>query len=287
MRTAALTIIALCAFAGNSILCRFALGDAAIDPAGFTSIRLISGAAVLGLISILRRRSPLGDGNTSWVSAGMLFLYAICFSYAYLSLGAGTGALILFAAVQITMISTAIFQGERLRLFQWTGIGLALAGLIYLLLPGLAAPDPVGAVLMAGAGIAWGIYSLRGRNSGDPISSTCANFIRSVPLVLAVALFAVSRLHFTTEGVIGASASGALASGLGYVIWYAALKGLSAARAATVQLSVPALAAAGGILFLDETLTIRLIFATIAILGGLAIALKNAPDKKQAAIDEG
>lgn len=263
----------MCAFAANSLFCRLALGDGVIDAAGFTTIRLISGAAVLGLISILRRRSPLGGGNASWVSAGMLFIYAICFSCAYISLSAGTGALILFAAVQITMISTAIFQGERLRPPQWVGIGLALAGLIYLVLPGLAAPDPLGAVLMTGAGIAWGIYSLRGRGSGDPVSSTCGNFIRSVPLVIIVALFAGSRLHFTTEGVFWAIASGALASGIGYVIWYAALQGLSAARAATVQLSVPVIAACGGILFLSETLTIRLFFAAIAILGGLALVL--------------
>lgn len=210
----------------------------------------------------------------------MLFAYAICFSYAYLSLSAGTGALILFAAVQITMIATAIFQGERLRLLQWLGIGLALSGLTFLVLPGLSAPDPVGAVLMTAAGIAWGIYSLRGRGSGDPIGSTCGNFMRSVPLVLIVGVIAVSRLHLTAEGVFWAVASGALASGLGYVIWYGALKGLSAARAATVQLSVPVLAASGGVLFLAETLTVRLIIATVVILGGLAMALLSAADKK-------
>ena len=273
MRTAVLTIIALCAFAGNSILCRIALGDTAIDAAGFTTIRLVSGAAVLWLISVFRSRSALIAAKGDWVSAGMLFAYASCFSFAYLSLSTGTGALILFAAVQITMISTAIFQGERLLFRQWIGIGTALAGLTYLVLPGLSAPDPVGAVLMITAGIAWGIYSLRGRHSGDPISSTGGNFIRSVPPVLIVAFLSTSSLRFTATGIFLSVASGALTSGVGYVIWYAALKGLSATRAATVQLCVPALAAAGGVFFLAESLTIRLIIAAVSILGGLAMVL--------------
>jgi drug/metabolite transporter (DMT)-like permease len=268
-----LTILAMCAFAANSIFCRLALGDAAIDAAGFTSIRLVSGAVVLWLVSICRGR-PSGEGASgNWLSAAMLFLYAICFSYAYLSLSAGTGALILFAAVQITMISTAVYQGERLRMSQWFGVFLALAGLIYLVLPGLSAPHPAGAALMAVAGVAWGIYSLRGRGGGDPISSTGGNFLRSVPLVLVVALVSAPGLQFNVNGVLWAVASGALASGLGYVIWYAALKGLSAARAATVQLSVPVLAAVGGIAFLSEILTLRLFFAALAILGGLAMVL--------------
>ena len=273
MKYSGLTILAMCAFAANSIFCRLALGAGAIDAVGFTGVRLISGAAILWLISAFRNPSSGRQGNGNWISAAMLFLYAICFSYAYLSLSAGTGALILFAAVQITMISTAIAQGERLRPSQWVGIGLAVCGLVYLVLPGLTSPDPMGAALMAGAGVAWGIYSLRGRSSGDPISMTGGNFIRSVPLIIAVPLVSISHLHFTARGVLWAVASGMLASGLGYVIWYAALKGLSAARAATVQLSVPVLAAVGGILFLSENLTLRLVFASIAILGGLFIVL--------------
>lgn len=273
MRIAVLTILAMCAFAANSVFCRLALGNAVIDPAGFTVIRLTSGAAVLWLVAVFRKRQPGTEGKGNWISAAMLFLYAICFSFAYLSLSAGTGALILFAAVQITMISTAIFQGERLRLSQWFGICLALAGLAYLVMPGLTAPDPPGAALMAAAGIAWGIYSLRGRSSGDPVSSTGGNFMRSVPLILVVALLSASNLHFTAKGILWAVASGVLASALGYVIWYAALKGISAARAATVQLSVPVLAAVGGIFFLSENLTLRLVFAAAAILGGLAFVL--------------
>jgi drug/metabolite transporter (DMT)-like permease len=273
VKVTALTILAMCAFAANSIFCRLALGDATIGAAGFTTIRLVSGAAVLWLVSICRHRPVVKGAGGNWLSAAMLFLYAICFSYAYLSLSAGTGALILFAAVQITMISTAVFQGERLLASQWLGICLALAGLVYLVLPGLSAPHPAGAALMAAAGVAWGVYSLRGRNSGDPISSTGGNFLRSVPLVLVIAAMSVADLNFTVTGVLWAVASGALASGLGYVIWYAALKGLSAARAATVQLSVPVLAAVGGIVFLSEILTLRLVFAAVAILGGLSLVL--------------
>lgn len=273
MRIAALTILALCAFAANSLFCRLALADADIDAAGFTAVRLVSGAVLLGLMSHLRKGSVPAGRSGSWVSGGMLFIYAICFSFAYLSLSAGTGALILFAAVQMTMISSAVFNGERLFPVQWLGIFLAMAGLTYLVFPGLSAPDPAGAVLMAAAGIAWGVYSLRGRSGGDPLSATVGNFIRSVPMVLFAALFLRTDLHFSSSGVLWAVASGAVASGLGYVIWYAALKGLSAARAATVQLSVPVLAAAGGVLFLSEPLSIRLVFAAAAILGGLAMVI--------------
>ncbi len=273
LRIAVLTCLALTAFAANSILCRLALGGAQIDAAGFTGIRLISGAVVLWLLSALRRRSCRVGGECDWVSAGMLFAYAFCFSFAYVSLSAGTGALILFAAVQITMLTSAFLKGERLHPRQWAGICLALAGLTYLVLPGLTAPDPAGAALMAAAGVAWGIYSLRGRRTDDPIGSTAGNFIRSVPPVVIVALLALRGLHFSPPGVLLAVGSGALASGLGYVMWYAALTGLSASRAATVQLSVPVLAAAGGILFLSEEPSARLVVAATVILGGVAMAL--------------
>jgi len=273
LRIAVLTCLALTAFAANSILCRLALGGAQIDAAGYTGIRLISGAVVLWLLSALRRRSCRVGGEGDWVSAGMLFTYAFCFSFAYVSLSAGTGALILFAAVQITMLTSAFLKGERLHPRQWAGICLALAGLTYLVLPGLTAPDPAGAALMAAAGVAWGIYSLRGRRTDDPIGSTAGNFIRSVPPVVIAALLAQRGLHFSPPGVLLAVGSGALASGLGYAMWYAALTGLSASRAATVQLSVPVLAAAGGILFHSEEPSARLVVAATVILGGVAMAL--------------
>ena len=283
-RTAAYTIFALVAFAANSILCRLALRHASIDAATFSAIRLSAGAATLLLLMAWTRRDVGAAGaavstgaapntNGSWTSAAMLFLYAIPFSFAYTGLGAGTGALILFGSVQATMILGALRSGERANPLQWLGLSLAIAGLVYLFLPGLAAPPLHSAVLMAIAGIAWGLYSLRGRGAVNPLAQTSGNFARSVPLALGVLL--VARPHGTIlpEGAWLAVASGALASGLGYVLWYAALRGLTAMRAAVVQLSVPVLAAAGGVLFLAESITARLVLATGMILGGIALAL--------------
>jgi drug/metabolite transporter (DMT)-like permease len=265
------------AFAANSVLCRMALGEQAIDPAGFTAVRLASGALLLaGIRALAGPASPRrgGDrGRGPWASAAMLFLYAIAFSFAYRSLTTGTGALILFGAVQATMILAALRASERLAPLEWTGLALALGGLVYLVLPGLAAPPPAGCALMALAGIAWGIYSLRGRGSADPLGDTAGNFARSVPLVAVVLVAVVARVHLTPRGVLLAAASGALASGLGYAVWYAALRGLTAARAAVVQLSVPVLAAAGGVAFLGERVTLRLVLAGVFILGGVGLAV--------------
>jgi drug/metabolite transporter (DMT)-like permease len=271
-RTIACTVFALTAFAANSLLCRQALRPNAIDPASFSTIRLVSGAATLSILAALTRRGSFQLGGT-WGSAAMLFLYAIPFSFAYVSLGAGTGALILFGAVQGTMLLAALASGEWPHLLQWTGLLLALAGLVYLVLPGITAPAPAGSALMAVAGIAWGIYSVRGRGAADPLGETAGNFARAVPLVLIVGLWETRQLHATSTGALLAVVSGALASGVGYVAWYAALTGLSATRAASVQLAVPLLAAAGGVAFLSERITLRLVVAAVLILGGVALAL--------------
>ncbi|HET6719260.1 MAG TPA: DMT family transporter [Rhodocyclaceae bacterium] len=269
--TLALTLLAMIAFAGNSLLCRLALKDTGIDAASFTAIRLLSGAIVLWLIVRLRHRTVHGAGN--WPSAVALFVYAAGFSYAYLSLPASTGALLLFGAVQATMIGYGLWRGERLRRRQTIGVGAALAGLVGLLLPGLSAPPVVGASLMLAAGVAWGVYSLRGKGGGDATAVTAGNFLRSAPLALVLGVLALPALSLDRAGVIYAIASGALASGVGYAIWYTALRGLNATSAASVQLSVPVLAAIGGLIFLGEVITPRLLWCSLAILGGIGLVI--------------
>ena len=266
------TSLALVAFAFNSILCRLALRNGAIDPAGFTSVRLISGAVVLITLSYFFSKGSSGKrGN--WLSAFFLFAYAICFSFAYISLTAGTGALILFGCVQLTMIAAALFKGERPGALEWIGLAAALGGLVYLVFPGLSSPPPVSSALMAGAGIAWGFYTLRGKGSGDPLADTTGNFIRSVPMVILISIPIISQMHLSGRGVLLAILSGAVASGVGYTIWYAALKHITATRAAIVQLSVTVIAAIGGVLFLAETATTRLWIAGALILGGIALTI--------------
>lgn len=276
-RTALLTAGAMVAFAANSVLCRLALGREAIDAASFATVRLVSGAAALGVTRFfVRGQGSSGTGGT-WFEASMLFLYAVAFSFAYVSLSASAGALILFASVQTTMIFAGLRAGERPDVREWLGLLLALGGLVGLVLPGLTAPSPTGSVLMAVAGVAWGAYSLRGRRAVNPVTSTRDNFIRAVPLVLMVGLICLPARHWSTEGLVLAVLSGAGASGLGYVIWYAALPDLTATRAAIVQLSVPVLAAVGGVLFLSESISMRLVSAAIAILGGVTLAALGRP----------
>jgi len=266
-----LTSLAMIAFAGNSILCRLALKDTSIDAASFTTIRLLSGALVLWLVARLSRGTRTGKGN--WPSAAALFVYAVGFSFAYVSLPAATGALLLFAAVQATMIAFGIWAGERLRPLQIVELVLALAGLVVLLLPGLTAPPLYGSILMVGAGIAWGVYSLRGKGAGDPVRVTAGNFLRALPIAAVVSVVTYQGASLDRAGVLYAVASGALASGIGYAIWYTALPALKATNAATVQLSVPVIAALGGIVFLGETVTLRLVLASVAILGGIALVV--------------
>lgn len=272
VQTIVLSAAAMLAFAANSVLCRLALDQAAIDPASFGSIRLVSGAVVLNLIFRFQSATPLA-AKWDWRAAIMLFAYVACFSFAYLALSTGTGALILFGAVQLTMIGSGLWSGERLSVVGWLGVALAIAGLVYLLSPGITAPPLFGATLMAAAGIAWGAYSLRGRRVVNPLAATARNFTLAAPCALVLSLIFAASAHVTAAGVGLALVSGALTSGVGYVIWYAALPRLTAVRAATVQLSVPLIATVGGILFVGESLTPRLAIAAVVILGGIAFVL--------------
>lgn len=267
-----LTSLAMVCFAGNSLLCRLALHGTEIDPASFTAIRIASGAGTLWLIVRMRESAPAVGG--SWASAVALFAYAIAFSYAYMTLTAGTGALILFGTVQATMIGYGLWKGERLSALQTGGFTLAIAGLVGLLLPGLSAPPLTGALLMIAAGAAWGVYSLHGARGRDATQVTAGNFMRAVPLALGAGAAMLPWAALDAHGIAYAVASGAIASGIGYSIWYAALRGLTATGAATIQLTVPVLAAVGGIVFLDESLTLRLIAASLAILCGVAIVIR-------------
>jgi drug/metabolite transporter (DMT)-like permease len=267
-----LTLSALVAFAGNSVLCRLALGARVIDAYSFTAVRLGSGALALTLLNTLRQ--PLrGPTNGSWQGALFLVLYALPFSLAYVQLDAGTGALLLFAAVQLTMIGSGLRSGERLLALEWLGFLGAIGGIVYLVFPGLTAPNPIGATMMIAAGISWGGYSIIGKTAGDPGSVTAGNFQRAALLVVPVAVLGWPWLSLSFRGVLLAAASGVLASGLGYTAWYAALKYLSVTRAALVQLSVPLIAAVGGVTFLGETITIRLISASVVILGSVVLAI--------------
>lgn len=271
VRTLALTAAAMVAFAANSVLCRLALGAGLIDAASFATVRTVAGAVLLGVILLLR--SGKRTDRPNWRSVVTLYLYMVFFSFAYLSLSAGTGALVLFGAVQLTMFVVALRAGEHFSALSWIGLTIAIAGLVYLVSPGMTAPDPLGAVLMAVAGISWGFYSLVGRSASDPVEATAYNFIYAVPLVVATSLVFMGRFDVSAAGAAYAIASGAVASGIGYVIWYAALKGLRATSAATVQLSVPVIAAVGGVVLLSEAITLRLIVASVATLGGVALVL--------------
>jgi drug/metabolite transporter (DMT)-like permease len=273
-----LTTLAMVAFAANSILCRMALGADTIDAASFTSIRLISGAVMLAGI-LFYRDHGLKQERLNPISTLMLFGYALCFSFSYIELSAGTGALILFGAVQLTIILFGSAMGERHGRTTWIGIIAAFGGLAYLLTPSVSAPPPISALLMALAGIAWGIYTIRGKASVNPLSTTGWNFIATIPLSVLAYLFFRSDAHLTSKGVTLAILSGTLASGIGYVIWYSALPSLSRTTAATVQLSVPVIAAFGGVLLLSEPVTLRLLIASLVVLGGIYLTIKSSAPK--------
>jgi len=265
------TALAMVAFAGNSLLCRAALKDTAIDAATFSTIRMASGAIALWIIVRVRDGARPPEG--SWLSAFWLVAYAIAFSFAYLTLTAATGALLLFGAVQATMIGAGLLKGERFTALQLGGVALALGGLAGLLLPGVSAPPPLGAALMLFAGLSWGFYSLRGRGAGDATRVTAGNFARAVPFAVLASILALARVSVDTQGMLLAVASGAITSGVGYAIWYTALPNLKATVAATVQLSVPPIAALGAVLFLGESITLRLVACSVAILGGIAVVV--------------
>jgi drug/metabolite transporter (DMT)-like permease len=277
------TAFALIAFAANSVLNRLALGGNMIDAGSYITIRLVSGAITLWVINAASKR------NIGWIlslhssgsplSAFYLFLYGVCFSFAYRSLTSGMGAFILFGTVQTTMLTVGLRQGEKPHFLEWLSLLIALSGLIYIVFPGLSAPDPLGAFLMVASGMAWAFYTLRGKGVKDPLETTATNFIFSVPMIFCIYFLNLSKTHVSTEGVTYAVASGALASGVGYVIWYAALRGLTTTQAALLQLSVPVIAAFGGIIFLSETLTTRLIIGGVLIICGVTLALVGKPKK--------
>lgn len=287
------TALAMLAFAGNSVLCRLALEQGIIDPASFTSVRILSGALMLVVLLLLmpQKRKPNNEAHpeqlhsslqqknlfrfahSTWSGGLALFFYAAGFSFAYITLPAGTGALILFATVQITMLSSALLTGSRLAMAQWIGFVMALLGLVFLLLPGISSPPLFGSVLMMIAGISWGIYSILGKSVINPTRATTENFIRAILPALLLSLLFMNDLSLTTHGVLLAITSGALTSGIGYAIWYAVLPHLKAESSASLQLTVPVIATMGGVIWLGETVTLRLVLASAAILGGVAMVV--------------
>ena len=269
--TITLTLCALTAFAANSVLCRLALGTQTIDASSFAVVRLVAGALTLWVLLLLLKKGRYTSSRGSWAATVMLFLYAITFSLAYISLDTATGALILFGAVQITMILSSLIVGNRLHIIEWVGVSTAFGGFVYLVSPGVSAPSAEGFVLMAVAGVAWAGYTLKGRGSTQPLQDTAYNFMRSVPLaaVLAVVGLSLGSIQISATGVVLAVLSGGLTSGIGYAIWYSALSGLSTTQAAVVQLAVPVIAALGGVLFVAEEISLRLILATLFIMGGI------------------
>ena len=269
IKTIVFTVLALIAFASNSVLCRFALGEKTIGAANFTSVRLLSGAIVLFLILQIRNRGKKSSSKGSWLSAAMLFLYAASFSFAYLTLDTGTGALILFGSVQVTIILLSIFYGNRLHLTEWIGVVIAFAGFVYLVSPGVSTPSMLGFILMTISGIGWGVYTLRGRGSLNSLADTSFNFARTIPFVIILFAVTYHPSDISSKGLILAMISGGISSGIGYTIWYMALRNLTDTQSAVVQLAVPVIAAMGGVIFVSETISLRLILSTIFILGGI------------------
>jgi drug/metabolite transporter (DMT)-like permease len=271
LRITLLTFIAMLAFAGNSLLCRIALKETGIDAASFTTLRILSGSLALLVIAGMQGsvRRMAGD----WLTASGLFLYAACFSFAYVSLPTGTGALLLFGAVQASMLGYGLWRGERMVLRRMVGLLGAFAGIVGLVLPGLSAPPPASAALMIISGVAWGFFSIRGKSSGDPVLVITGSFVRAAPLAILLSIATLSSASWTPAGIGYAVLSGALTSGIGYILWYSVLRSLTVTTAATVQLTVPLIAAAGGVLLLGEPVSLRLVLASIAIVGGVAFAL--------------
>ncbi len=290
MRIAVLTAVAMLAFATNSILARLALSNNDIDPLAFTGIRLVSGAMVLMLIVFVRQKPGERPGFAAmgtWSGALSLLAYAAAFSIAYVIVGAGPGALILFASVQISMVAWAVIKGDKPAVPEWLGMGIAIVALVYLVSPGLTAPPLHGAVLMTVAGISWGAYSLVGRGSTSPLADTAGNFIRCMPIGAVLVIAGVLYFRPSAAGLACAIASGAVASGLGYIIWYGVLPRLTRTTAAVVQLTVPAIAALGGVAFIGEALSGRLLIAMAGIIGGVSLALLAAERRRRrsAALD--
>jgi drug/metabolite transporter (DMT)-like permease len=282
VQLAALTTLTMFCFAGNSLLCRLALAQTPIDAATFTSVRLVAGAVTLAWLASRRPQQAAASTQGSWASAAALFAYAAAFSYAYRSLTAGTGALLLFGAVQATMVTHDMRTGGKLRVLQMLGLAVALAGLIALVLPGLASPPLDAALLMLLSGVAWGIYSLRGRGATDPVGANARNFLRAVPFAAALTHATLPWAVLDATGIVVAVASGAITSGLGYALWYRVLPQLRATSAATVQLSVPVITAAAGVLMLGESLTLRLVAASVAVLGGIALVISDRASSARA-----
>lgn len=269
------TIFALVAFAGNSVLCRLALGNEAIDAASFTAIRLISGIVILVLILSLSGKKETTASKGSWKASLYLFLYAVTFSYAYITLDTGTGALVLFGSVQITMMVISYISGDRFHAIEWFGLIFAFSGFVYLTAPNVSTPSVVGFILMLVSGVSWGAYTIAGKGSKNPLSDTAYNFIRTLPfaIVLIVVAMVLGANKFSVKGVLLAVLSGGVASGIGYAFWYLALSGLSAMKAAILQLLVPVLAAMGGVMFVDELVTPRLVYSSLMILGGIFVVI--------------
>jgi drug/metabolite transporter (DMT)-like permease len=273
------TVFALFAFAANSVFCRLALGDEAIDATSFTSVRLFSGIIVLFILMqftshVSKPQSSLkANAKGSWLAAIMLFTYAVTFSFGYISLDTGTGALILFGAVQITMILFNVISGSRLHYSEWLGLTCAFIGFVYLILPSITTPSLTGFILMSVSGMAWAFYTLLGRKSKHALSDTAFNFLRTSPFILILVLLSFNNLHISSNGFLLAVLSGAIASGIGYFVWYIALSGLSVTQAAVLQLFVPIIAALGGVVFTSESITLRLIESSILVLGGILLVI--------------
>ncbi len=273
LKTSIFTALALIAFAANSVLSRMALGSNAIDASSFTAIRLLSGAIVLLVILTATRKSEAPTTRGSWAASALLFIYALAFSYAYISLDTGTGALILAGSVQMAMVVLSLISGTRLHFIEWTGLLIAFTGFVYLVLPGVSTPSISGFLLMCASGIAWAMYTLKGHKSKSPLADTTYNFLRTIPLVIVLLVFTISDAHYTSEGILLALLAGGITSGVGYVIWYAALGGLTSTLAAVFQLSVPAIAILGGSLFVSEAVTLRLLVSATMVLGGILVVV--------------